>query len=108
MHRVAVLTEGFCVERQDLSEPHEGRVCDHRHPLEWTKFFGLRDRRPKDLHHECQVTKARSLRDLYPRLDRQGLEQDFNSLRRPDTMPSQAYIRSQAHAGWSLAAGQIR
>ena len=42
-----------------------------------------------------------SLRDLHPRLDRPGLEQDFNSL---DAQydASQAYIRSQAHAGWTL------
>jgi hypothetical protein len=31
----------------------------------------------------------------------QGLEQDFNSLDAQDEA-SQAYIRSQAHAGWTL------
>ena len=37
----------------------------------------------------------------------QGLEQDFNSL---DTQyeASQAYIRSQAHAGWTLLRAKIR
>src|SRR5882762_4809621 len=29
----------LCLERQDLSEPHEGRVCDHRHPLGWTQIL---------------------------------------------------------------------
>ena len=37
----------------------------------------------------------------------QGLEQDFNSL---DAQydASQAYIRSQAHAGWTLIRVQVR
>jgi site-specific DNA recombinase len=37
----------------------------------------------------------------------QGLEQEFNSL---DAQydASQAYIRSQAHAGWSPLRGKIR
>src|SRR6202040_2909605 len=33
------LDRGLCLERQDLPEPHEGRVCDHRHPLEWTQIL---------------------------------------------------------------------
>ena len=63
--------------------------------------LGCATDRRRDLHHECQIDEGRSLRDLYPRLDRPGLEQDFNSL---DAQydASQAYIRSQAHAGWSL------
>ena len=42
------------------------------------------------------------MRDLYARLDRPGLEQDFNSL---DTQreASEAYVKSQAHEGWRLA-----
>src|SRR5215813_6855290 len=48
-----------------------------------------------------EAYKAGSLRDLYPSLDRPGLEQDFNSLDAQYDV-SQAYIRSQAHAGWTL------
>ena len=55
----------------------------------------------KKAQHENRIHKNSSLRDLYPRLDRPRLEQDFNSL---DAQydASQAYIRSQAHAGWTL------
>ena len=51
--------------------------------------------------HECQVQQTSSLRHLHARLDGPGLEQDFNSL---DAQydASQAYIRSQVHAGWRM------
>src|SRR5260221_7236963 len=42
-----------------------------------------------------------SMRHLHPRLDRYGLEQDFNSLDAQHDA-AQAYIRSQAHASWML------
>ena len=41
------------------------------------------------------------VRDLYKGLDRQSLDQDFNSLDAQYEAAS-AYIKSQAHAGWSL------
>src|SRR4051794_8359558 len=46
---------------------------------------------------------AKSIRcAIYTRVsDDQGLEQDFNSLDAQDE-GSQSYIRSQAHAGWTL------
>src|SRR3984893_14038934 len=96
------LDRGLCLERQDLSEPHEGRVCDHRHPLEWTQIIRVAR---QTLEGICTMN-ARSTKvvrcAIYTRVSTdQGLEQDFNSL---DAQydASQAYIRSQAHAGWSL------
>src|SRR6476660_1192337 len=92
----------LCLERQDLSEPHEGRVCDHRHPLEWTQILWVAR---QTVERICTMN-ARSTKvvrcAIYTRVSTdQGLEQDFNSL---DAQydASQAYIRSQAHAGWSL------
>src|SRR6476660_9102721 len=92
----------LCLERQDLSEPHEGRVCDHRHALEWTQILWVAR---QTVERICTM-KARSTKvvrcAIYTRVStEQGLEQDFNSL---DAQydASQAYIRSQAHAGWSL------
>src|SRR6266478_8141597 len=96
------LDRGLCLERQDLPEPDEGRVCDHRHPLEWTQILWVARQTLKGI---CTMN-ARSTKvvrcAIYTRVSTdQGLEQDFNSL---DVQydASQAYIRSQAHAGWSL------
>src|SRR5260221_198462 len=96
------LDRRLCLERQNLSEPHEGRVCDHRHPLEWTQILWVARR---TVEGTCTMN-ARSTKvvrcAIYTRVSTdQGLEQDFNSL---DAQydASQAYIRSQAHAGWSL------
>src|ERR1700730_1938326 len=52
-------------------------------------------------HHEYRINESGSLRDLYRVSTDQGLEQDFNSLD-AQYEASQAYIRSQAHAGWTL------
>jgi site-specific DNA recombinase len=59
---------------------------------------------------EVQIVKAGSAKPvrcaIYTRVSTdQGLEQDFNSL---DAQydASQAYIRSQAHAGWTLLRGK--
>ena len=92
----------LCLERQDLSEPVEGCLRDHRHPLERAKIL-----RPAGQAIERSLTmKAGSAKPvrcaIYTRVSTdQGLEQDFNSL---DAQydASQAYIRSQAHAGWTL------
>src|SRR5436305_877193 len=92
----------LCLERQDLSEPHEGRVCDHRHPLEWTQILWVARQTVEGIcTMNARATKVVRCA-IYTRVSTdQGLEQDFNSL---DAQydASQAYIRSQAHAGWSL------
>src|SRR2546427_11843339 len=90
------------LERQDLSEPHEGRVCDHRHPLEWTQILWVARQTVEGI---CTMN-ARSTKvvrcAIYTRVSTdQGLQQDFDSLDAQSDR-SQAYIRSQAHAGWSL------
>src|SRR5437764_4703024 len=96
------LDRRLCLERQDLSEPHEGRVCDHRHPLGRTQILWVARQTVEGI---CTMN-ARSTKvvrcAIYTRVSTdQGLEQDFNSL---DAQydASQAYIRSQAHAGWTL------
>src|SRR5215831_6544161 len=96
----------LCLERQDLSEPVEGGLRDHRHALERAEIF-----RPARQASEGVLTmKTRSTKvvrcAIYTRVSSdQGLEQDFNSL---DAQydASQAYIRSQAHAGWTLLRGK--
>src|SRR5437870_3750066 len=91
----------LCLERQNLSQPVEGRLRDHRHPLEWAKIL----RPPRQTTERILAMKriAKPVRwASYTRVSTdQGLEQDFNSL---DAQydASQAYIRSQAHAGWTL------
>src|SRR5262249_37109529 len=91
----------LCLERQDLSRPVEGRLRDHRHPLERTEI--LRAARQAIERILAMKRIAKPVRcAIYTRVStEQGLEQDFNSL---DAQydAAQAYIRSQAHAGWSL------
>src|SRR4051812_10121623 len=82
------------------------RACPRpplRSPARWNgpRFFGLRGKPSKD---PCMTTAStkRVRCAINTRVsDDQGLEQDFNSL---DAQydASQSYIRSQAHAGWTL------
>src|SRR5260221_3087447 len=100
------LDRRLCLERQNLSEPHEGRVCDHRHPLEWTQILWVARRTVERI---CTMN-ARSTKvvrsAIYTRVSTdQGLEQDFNSLDAPYDA-SQAHIRSQAHSSWSRLRSQ--
>jgi len=60
----------------------------------------------KDNLNEHPLTQRLVRCAIYTRVsDDQGLEQDFNSL---DAQydASQSYIRSQAHAGWTLISGK--
>src|SRR5947209_13266770 len=92
----------LCLERQDLSQPVEGCLHDHRHPLERAKILrtaGQTIEKVLAMRKKC----AKPVRcAIYTRVSTdQGLEQDFNSLNAQHDA-SQAYIRSQSHAGWSL------
>src|SRR5437660_5446582 len=91
----------FCLERQDLSEPVAGCRRDHRHPLERAQI--LRPARQAIKSDEAMKPVSKRVRcAIYTRVSTdQGLEQDFNSLD-AQYEASQAYIRSQAHAGWAL------
>src|SRR5438045_4982901 len=92
----------LCLERQDLSQPVEDRLGHHRHPLEWTPVL----RPARQTIEGGAVVKTGGSKKvrcaIYTRVSTdQGLEQDFNSL---DAQydASQAYIRSQQHAGWTM------
>ena len=102
MQRVAVLADGFAWNGKTY--PSLSKVAFAITGTRWNgpKFFGLRDKPSK----ESLTMKAGSAKPvrcaIYTRVSTdQGLEQDFNSL---DAQydASQAYIRSQAHAGWTL------
>src|SRR5258708_36998821 len=88
----------LCLERQALSQPHEGRVGDYRHPWGGTQIFGVAR---QTVERICTMN-ARSTKvvrcAIYTRV---STDQRLDSL---DAQydASQAYIRSQAHAGWSL------
>src|ERR1700730_18103708 len=92
----------LCLERQHLSKLVQGCLRDHGDALEWAEIL-----RPARQTSEGVVTmKTGSTKvvrcAIYTRVSTdQGLEQDFNSLD-PQYEASQAYIRSQAHAGWKL------
>src|SRR5262249_2452341 len=89
----------ICLEWTDLPEPHQGRVCDYRYPLERTKILRLARQNIK----KGPAMNPRPGRcAIYTRVSPdQGLDQDFNSLH-AQCDASQAYVRSQAHAGWTL------
>jgi len=92
----------LCLERQDLSQPVEDRARHHGDPLERTPVL----RPARQAIEGSAIRKTGGSKQvrcaIYTRVSTdQGLEQDFNSL---DAQydASQAYIRSQAHAGWTL------
>src|SRR5215208_6392186 len=93
---------GFCLERQDLPKPYQDRVRDHGHPLGWSQILRLAGQTAGRTSDMTKPTPKPVRCAIYTRVSTdQGLEQDFNSL---DAQydAAQAYIRSQAHAGWTL------
>src|SRR3954467_6975758 len=95
-----------CLERRDVREPVKGRVRHHWHALERSEV--LRPARPSSKRRITMKPSAPKLVRcaIYTRVSReQGLEQHFNSLH-AQYDASQAYIRSQAHAGWTLLRGK--
>src|ERR1700720_550291 len=96
----------LCLERQHLSKLVQGCLRDHGDALEWTEIL-----RPARQTSEGVLTmKTGSTKvvrcAIYTRVSTdQGLEQDFNSLD-AQYEASLAYIRSQAHAGWTPLRGK--
>jgi hypothetical protein len=43
--RVMVMSERVCLEWPDLRQPFQGRLCHHRHQLEWTALLWLERQR---------------------------------------------------------------
>src|ERR1700680_2081911 len=92
----------LCLERQHLSKLVQGCLRDHGDALEWTEIL----RSARQTSEGVVTMKTGSTKmvrgAIYTRVSTdQGLEQDFNSLD-AQYEASQAYIRSQAHAGWTL------
>src|ERR1700682_6445933 len=92
----------LCLERQHLSKLVEGCLRDHGDALEWTEIL----RSARQTSEGVLTMKPGSTKVvrcvIYTRVSTdQGLEQDFNSLD-AQYEAAQAYIRSQAHAGWTL------
>src|SRR5260370_40793327 len=90
------------LERQDLPKPVQGRLRHDRLALEWPEV--LWPTRSTVVGGTAVNTRtAKPVRcAIYTRVSTDhGLEQDFNSLDAQHDA-AQAYIRSQAHAGWTL------
>src|SRR5450631_3134300 len=92
----------FQLEWQNLSEPVEGCFRDHGHPLERTEVLRP-SRQAFERNRLMMAVSNKPIRcAIYTRVSTdQGLDQDFNSLDAQHEA-SQAYIRSQVHAGWTL------
>ena len=102
MHRVAVLADGFAWNGKTYPSLSKIALRHHGHPLERTPVL----RPARQAIEGGAIMKTGGSKQvrcaIYTRVSTdQGLEQDFNSL---DAQydASQAYIRSQAHAGWTL------
>ena len=102
MHRVAVLADGFAWNGKTY--PSLSKIAQAITGTRWNgpRFFGLRDK-PSEGGAVMKTGRSKQVRcAIYTRVSTdQGLEQDFNSL---DAQydASQAYIRSQQHAGWTM------
>jgi DNA invertase Pin-like site-specific DNA recombinase len=102
MHRVAVLVDGFAWNGKTY--PSLSKIALAITGTRWNgpRFFGLA-RQGIEGDSIMKTGGSKQVRcAIYTRVSTdQGLEQDFNSL---DAQydASQAYIRSQAHAGWTL------
>src|SRR4051812_21098338 len=92
----------LCLEWQDLPQPVADRPRHYRHPLEPTPVLWFA-RQTVEGGAVMKTGGSKKVRcAIYTRVSTdQGLEQDFNSL---DAQydASQAYIRSQQHAGWAM------
>src|SRR3974377_1961410 len=92
----------LCLERQDLSQLVQGCLRHYRHTLERPKILRPAGQAFEEIVLMTTASAKRVRCAIYTRVSTdQGLEQDFNSL---DAQydASLAYIRSQAHAGWTL------
>src|SRR5947207_15842754 len=92
----------LCLERNNLFQPVPDRLRHHGHPLEWPQILWVARQTGERTHTMTSAIQRLVRCAIYTRVsDDQGLEQDFNSL---DAQydASQSYIRSQAHAGWTL------
>src|SRR5262249_9221449 len=79
--------------------------CDHRDQMEWPSILRPARSAKSDEYRSKRMTPGSALRvrcAIYTRVSTdQGLDQDFNSLD-AQYEASSAYIKSQAHAGWTL------
>src|SRR3974390_1636186 len=92
----------LCLERQDLSQLIQGCLRHYRHTLERPEILRPAGQAFEEIVLMTTASAKRVRCTIYTRVSTdQGLEQDFNSL---DAQydASLAYIRSQAHAGWTL------
>src|SRR3974377_1941322 len=91
----------LCLERQDLSQLVQGCLRHYRHTLERPEIFRPARQAFEEIVLMTTASAKRVRCAIYTRVSTdQGLEQDFNSLD-PQYDASLAYIRSQAHAGWT-------
>ena len=74
----------LCLEWQDLSEPVEGCLRDHRASAGMDRNSSSTRRAiERGPHHEGRINESGSLRDLYPRLDRPRTRTRLQLARRP-------------------------
>src|SRR6516165_6829592 len=96
----------LCLERRDVRKPVRDRLCHHRDQMERSPLLWLAGSAAPD---QCRGARMKSAPAtgrvrcaIYTRVSTdQGLNQDFNSLD-AQYEASSAYIKSQAHAGWTL------
>ena len=104
-HRVMVLADGFAWNGRTYDSLTKVAFAITGTRWNGPRFFGLRDKQAKPASggQAMKPTSVKTVRcAIYTRVSTdQGLDQEFNSL---DAQydASSAYIKSQAHAGWTL------
>jgi len=103
--RVMVMSDGFAWNGQTYDSLSKVAFAITGTKWNGPRFFGLRDKEDR-LARRGAIMKAPSIRPvtlchLHPRLHGTWTRQEFNSLDAQYDAAS-AYIKSQAHAGWTL------
>ena len=101
IHRVMVTKDGFAWEGSTYDSLSKIACAITGTKWNGPRFFGLRDKRPD--RGEAMTAASKAVRcAIYTRVSTDsGLDQEFNSLDAQYDAAS-AYIRSQAHAHWTL------
>src|SRR5262249_43501642 len=97
-YRVMVVDDGFALNGKAYDSLSKVAFAITGTNWNGPRFFGLRDK----VSPEARAARRSVRCAIYTRVSTEsGLDQDFNSL---DAQydAAQAYIRSQAHAGWTL------
>jgi hypothetical protein len=101
-HRVTVLENGFVFNGETFASLSTIASAITGTKRNGPRFFVCANSLTESLSHEGTRQPGRPLRDLYQGFDRRRVGSGVQLARRSMRCVSRAYIRRQAHAGWTL------